>query len=118
MKQYVTPLIGQVAHELGLEIFDSPFHAAEGLELRKQTGNAGTLTCVGYIRGYLKTTVYRRVESKKNLFFRNRLWFFYGRLIKPRPPDNQYEVLREMPSDEFNETLFIDIVKKELQPIS
>jgi hypothetical protein len=114
MKQPIPHLIRETARELQMEIFDSPFHAAEGLELRKQIENTDSLTCVGYIRGPQKTAIYRRVASKKDVLSRKRLWFFYGWLIKPRPNDNQYRVLHEMSSAEFNEMLFIDAVKKEL----
>ena len=114
-KQPIPRLIEETAHELCLEVHDSPFHAAEGLELRKQMENTDTLVCVGYFCGPTESTIYRRVECQRDIFFRNKLWFLYGWLIKPRPRDNQYQVLQEVSSSKFNETLFVDVVKQEFK---
>jgi hypothetical protein len=74
-----------------------------------------TLICVGYILGPENTTIYQRIDSKKDVFCRNRLWFFYGWLIKPRPRDNQYKVLRRIPSSDFTDELFVAIALEELR---
>lgn len=114
MNFYISPLIEQLARELDLEVHGSPFHGAEGLELQKQGSDADTLICMGYIFGPEETSIYRRVESRKDVFYRNKLSFLYGWLIKPRPRDNQFKRLLTMPSSEFSDELFVEVVKREL----
>ena len=114
MKLPISPSIEKLAFEFHLEVHGSPFHGAEGLELQKQDTDPDTLICIGYIFGPYETDIYRRVESKKDVFCRNRLSFLYGWLIKPRPRDNQLRTLLTVPSSEFSDQLFVDVVKKEL----
>jgi hypothetical protein len=109
----VPPLIAKLAAEFDLQVHGSPFHAAEGLELWQQGDDSDALLCVGYILGPYETSLYRRVESKKDVFCRNRLWFFYGWLIKPRPRDNQYTKLRNVRSSDFTDELFVTIAREE-----
>jgi hypothetical protein len=113
MKPPFPPLIAKLAGDFNLQVHGSPFHGAEGLELRKQVRDPDTLFCIGYILGPYETDIYRRIDSKKDVFCRNRLWFFYGWLIKPRPRDSQYRVLRTVPSSEFTDELFVAIARDE-----
>lgn len=92
----------------------SPFHGAEGIELQKQGRDADTLICIGCILDPEDTDIYRRIDSKRDVFCRNRLWFFYGWLIRPRPRDNQHRTLLTVPSSEFSDELFVAVVEKEL----
>jgi hypothetical protein len=115
MKSEVPPQIEKFARELNLKIHGSPFHGAEGLELWKQGEDTDILVCVGYILGSEETDIYRRVDSKRDVFNRNRLWFFYGWLIKPRPSDNQYRVLQTVRSSELNDELFVAIARDEFE---
>lgn len=112
MKITAHKLIEKTARDFCLELHDSPFHAGEGIELRKRTSNSDVIICIGYIRGPRQTAIYRRLESIRDLFYRNKLWFLYGWLIKPRPRENHYQVLKELPSAEFDEEIFIDIVNE------
>jgi hypothetical protein len=116
MNLHISPLIEKSARDLDLQINGSPFHGAEGLEFQKQGRDADTLLCIGYILGPEKTSIYRRIESKKDVFYRNRLSFFYGWLIKPRPRDNEFRRLLTVPSSDFSDELFVAFVKKELAP--
>jgi hypothetical protein len=111
VKSPVSFLIKTLAVDLNLEVHGSPFHGAEGLELRKQGKDPDTLICIGYIFGPEETGIYRRIDSKKDVFCRNSLSFLYGWLIKPRPRDNQHETLRTVPSSKFTNELFVDIAR-------
>lgn len=113
MKFQVPRLIEKLAGELNLQVHGSPFHSAEGLELQKDGKDPDTLICVGYILGPENTAIYRRIDSKKDVFCRHRLSFFYGWLIKPRPRDNEYRVLRRVPSSNFTDELFVAIARDE-----
>jgi len=115
LKSQVPPLIAKLAGDLGLQVHGSPFHAAEGVELWKQGEDPDTLICVGYILGPENTAIYRRIDSKKDVFCRNKLWFVYGWLIKPRPHNNQYRVLRKIPTFDFTDELFVAIARDELE---
>src|SRR5580704_17267725 len=99
MKKTAPNLINQTVRELQLGTVYSPFHAAEGLEVRRKIQNSDTIICIGYILGPQITTIYRRIESKKGLFIRDKLWFLCGWLIKPRSYNNHYETLQEVPSN-------------------
>jgi hypothetical protein len=113
MKNFGSSLIRQIAQELQCDVHASPFYASEGVELRKQIGNTDTLICMGYFYGPIETIIYQRTESKRGILFRNRLWFLYGWLIKARPRDNQYKVLKNVQTSKFSEQMFVDFVKKE-----
>lgn len=115
MNSEVSPQIEEFARELNLKIHGSPFHGAEGLELRKQGEEPDTLICVGYIRGPKETGIYRRLESKKDIFCRNNLSLLYGWLIKPRPRDDQHRTLQTIPSAEFTEEHFVAIARNEFE---
>ncbi len=114
MKPHVSALIQNTAAELHLDVCSSPFFAADGIELRKQIEATDTLFCVGCICGPNITEIYRRIESKRDLFVRTKLWFLWNWLIKPRLQDNQYAVVRVVPSLDFNDRVFVETVKNEL----
>lgn len=115
MKSSIPPIIKKLAVDMDLQVRRSPFHSSEGFELRKQSEDPDTLICIGYIRGPENTAIYRRIDSKKDLFYRNRLWFFYGWLIRRRPHDNQYRVLRKVATSDFSDELFISLAVKEFE---
>ncbi|HKP03472.1 MAG TPA: hypothetical protein VJU77_08950 [Chthoniobacterales bacterium] len=115
MSSQVSLPIEKLARDFNLEVHGSPFHAAEGLELRKQSEEPDILICVGYILGPDETDIYRRLESKKDIFRRNWLSFLYGWLIKPRPRDAQHRTLRTVPSSEFTDQLFVTIARDEFK---
>jgi len=107
-------LIGKVARELNLEVCRVPFYAADGIELRKQVDRKGNLTCVGCICGFDETEIYRRVDNKRDIFFRTNLWFLWNWLIKPRITENHYKTVRVVASRDFNEQIFVEVVKNEM----
>jgi hypothetical protein len=111
MKSQISPIVEKFADELRLQVHGSPFHAAEGLELWKQGRDPDTLICIGYILGPEETAIYRRIDSKRDVFCRNKLWFFYGWLIKRRPRDDQHRTLRTVPTSDFTDTVFVAIAK-------
>lgn len=106
-------LLEETAAELHREIARSPFHASEGVELRKQAVGGDLVTCVGYILGPEETVIYRRNDSRRDRFVRERLWFFYGWLIKPRPFDRDYRELETIPTSQFTENMLLDLARKE-----
>ena len=105
-------LIDATARELHLEIKIDPFHGSRGVELQKRVGD--TLACVGYLSGSEKTEIYRLTRSKRDDFFRNKLWFFWDWLLKPHRRDNRYEVLQLLRASEFDERLFVELARREL----
>ncbi len=108
------PLIEAMAREFHLEVRIDPFHGARGVELQKRIGNS--LACVGYLLGPEKTEIYRLHRNQRDEFFRNKLWFFWGWLIKPHIQNNQYEVLQSLQSSEFDERFFVELARRELLP--
>jgi hypothetical protein len=114
MKAPTPPLYQEVARQFDLEIHGCPFHSSEGFEMWQQIGNTDAVLCIGFILGPQQTTLYRRTESRKDYYRRTKLWFFYGWLIRRYPHENQYKVLRELPSSEFNDQLFVTVVKNEI----
>jgi hypothetical protein len=115
MKSQIPSAIAALARDLDLQVHGSPFHAAEGLELWKQGRDPDTLICVGYILGPEETEIYRRIDSKRDVFRRNKLWFFYGWLIKRRPRDDQHRTLRTAPTSDFTDEVFVAIAKDEFE---
>lgn len=115
MNSEISPLIEKAAKDFDLQIHGSPFHGAEGLELSKHGRDPDTLICVGYILGPKETAIYRRIDSKRDVFCRNRLWLFYGWLIKPRPGDNQLIALRTVLTSDFTDELFVAIALDEFK---
>jgi hypothetical protein len=112
--KFLTSLIERTARELDMDVCYSPFFEADGIELQKRIGNTDTLICIGCICGPKETEIYRRIESKRDVFARTKLWFLWRWLIMPRLHDNRYKTLRIVPSPEFDDQLFIDVVRKEL----
>jgi hypothetical protein len=113
MNPRISSVISKLAGDLGLQVHSSPFHGGEGIELWQQGKDSDTLICIGYILGPKETAIYRRIESKKDVFRRNRLWFLYGWLIKPRPRDNQHITLQTIPTSDFTDQLFVAIARDE-----
>ncbi len=113
MKPSVSASLQEVARRLQLEIRGSPFHSAEGVEVRKSFSHNDTIICVGYYLGPESVTIYRMVLSKRDEFYRNSLWFLWNWLIKAIAKDIQYEVLASVVSSKFNEELFLEYIKRE-----
>ena len=112
-----TPLISAFALENGLDVHVNPLHGAEGIELRKQSATSDLVLSVGYFRGIEDITIYRRLDSKRDIWCRSTLWFLWGWLIRPRLKTNQYQALRQMPAPEFQEEDFINAVRSEFQSV-
>jgi hypothetical protein len=114
MATSISPLIETIARDYQLTVHVDTLHSAEGIELRKERGHTGTLICVGYyFFDREKTEIYRRIDNKRDVFVRTKLWFLWGWLIKPRISDPQYKVLRVVAPSEFSEQLFVDLAKQE-----
>jgi hypothetical protein len=117
MKPSVTPLIKDVARELRASIHVDPLHGAQGIELQKSADGADTIDCMGYyVQGPEKTVIYRTKRSMRDEFVRDRLWFLWGWLKRPCSRNIELEVVRETRASEFNEQVFVDLVRKEFPP--
>lgn len=108
-----TPLISAFALKNGWSVHVNPLHGAEGIEIQKQSVSSDLVLSVGYFRGIEDITIYRRFDSKRDIWCRSRLWFVWGWLIRPRLKTNQYKALRKIPASEFQEEEFVEIVRSE-----
>jgi len=105
-------LIKKTALELQMEMAGVPFFGAEGVELRKQIDTTGNLVCIGCLCGSGSIEIYQRLDCRRDIFIRSKFWFLWNWLIKPRIRDNQYRVLRIVPSPEFCDQLFVELARK------